>query len=562
MKLFIPKEIRFTNLFINFFSSITGAKQFCFCKSANNLYKLSIVTIILLSFNLNSIGQALHNIKISNSNNDNPNEPSIMIDPTSTDNIVAGSNLSYFYTSSDGGQTWSSDSLESQYGVWGDPVIIADNNGDFYYFHLSNPEDSGHWVDRIVCQKSTNKGISWTDGVGIGYDTTNEDAAQDKAWAVVDPSNNNIYLTWSEFDMYESSDSNDHSRILFSKSTDNGNTWSYPKTISIREGDCSDSDNTVEGAVPAVGPNGEIYVAWAGPNGIVFNRSTDQGETWLENEILVNSMPGGWDYSIPGLYRANGLPITKCDLSNGPNRGTIYVNWSDQRNGENNTDIWLAKSTDNGNTWSDAIKVNDDNSNKHQFLTWMDIDQTNGNLYFVFYDRREYSDNKTDVYMASSTDGGKTFKNVKISESPFVPDDQVFFGDYNNISAYDGVVRPIWTRFENGELSIWTNISNVTSFLNKANNSKLEPKDMNLYPNPTDDISYVSFMLHKPSSVTLKIIDLSGQLIETLINNAEMKYGNHIISVDTKKLNISPGMYIYTLSIDGKLKTSRKIIVK
>ncbi len=30
----------------------------------------------------------------------------------------------------------------------------------------------------------------------------------------------------------------------------------------------------------------------------------------------------------------------------------------------------------------------------------MDIDQTNGHLYFIFYDRRAYLDNQTDVYMA------------------------------------------------------------------------------------------------------------------------------------------------------------------
>lgn len=117
-------------------------------------------------------------------------------------------------------------------------------------------------------------------------------------------------------------------------------------------------------------------------------------------------MPGGWNIGIPGLDRANGLPITKCDLSGGANHGTIYINWCDQRNGTGNTDVWLSKSTDGGNTCSPPAKVNDDNSNKHQFLTWMDIDQTKGNLYFVFYDRRAYSDNRTDVFIAISNDGG------------------------------------------------------------------------------------------------------------------------------------------------------------
>ena len=53
----------------------------------------------------------------------------------------------------------------------------------------------------------------------------------------------------------------DHSRILFSKSTDGGENWSEPLKISQFEGDCEDDDNTTEGAVPAIGPNGEIYVS-------------------------------------------------------------------------------------------------------------------------------------------------------------------------------------------------------------------------------------------------------------------------------------------------------------
>jgi hypothetical protein len=35
-----------------------------------------------------------------------------------------------------------------------------------------------------------------------------------------------------------------------------------------------------------------------------------------------------------------GLPVTKCDLSGGAYNGTIYVNWTDQRNGEDNTDVF------------------------------------------------------------------------------------------------------------------------------------------------------------------------------------------------------------------------------
>mgnify|MGYP000152932990 CR=1 FL=1 len=77
----------------------------------------------------------------------------------------------------------------------------------------------------------------------------------------------------------------------------------------------------------------------ASSSSIVFDKSIDGGNTWLDEDIFINSQPGGWNYNIPGIYRANGLPITCCDISNSPNRGTIYVNWTDQRNGEDDTDV-------------------------------------------------------------------------------------------------------------------------------------------------------------------------------------------------------------------------------
>ena len=253
----------------------------------------------------------------------------------------------------------------------------------------------------------------------------------------------------------------DHSRILFAKSTDGGATWSEDLRINQFEGDCLDDDQTTEGAVPAFGPNGEIYVAWAWDNRIWLDRSTDGGRTWLEKDIEAAKQPGGWAFDIPGITRCNGMPVLVCDLSNGPNRGTLYLNWADQRNGEADTDIWLAKSTDGGNTWTKPLRVNDDKKGRHQFLTWLAVDQATGYLYCMFYDRRAYDDERTDVYLATSRDGGKSFKNVKISKEPFDPSKFVFFGDYNHISAHAGVVRPIWTRLQDGALSVWTAIVDV-----------------------------------------------------------------------------------------------------
>lgn len=72
----------------------------------------------------------------------------------------------------------------------------------------------------------------------------------------------------------------------------------------------------------------------------------------------------------------------------------------------------------------------------------------------MFYDRRNHSDLKTDVYLAISIDGGASFTNEIISEKPFEANADIYMGDYINITAYGGFVRPIWTSLDNGVLSI------------------------------------------------------------------------------------------------------------
>ncbi|MBK7697231.1 MAG: T9SS type A sorting domain-containing protein [Saprospiraceae bacterium] len=514
--------------------------------------------IIFFSF-FYFVGFVLLGQNITISTERNPNEPSIMMNPKNPAQLVAACNINSYYISQDTGRTWSTHRLTSSHGVWGDPVISVDTAGHFYFFHLSNPAD-GNWIDRIVCQKTVDHGQTWNDGSYTGLNGTK---AQDKHWCDIDRTDNTLYLTWTQFDSYGSSDPSLKSNILFSKSTDQGETWSPALRINHIDGDCIDSDNTVEGAVPVVGPEGQIYVTWAGPNGLVFNKSTDKGNTWLDKEIKIDPMPTGWDYSIPGISRANGLPVTVCDLSNGQYRGTIYVNWTDQRNGSDDTDVWLAKSTDQGATWSSPIRVNDDAAGKQQFFTWMAIDQTTGFLYFVFYDRRNHDNLATDVYMALSKDGGQTFINRKISETPFVPNDGIFFGDYTNIVAHNGIVRPIWTRLHEGSLSVLTDVTPIEKILNtsvKESQANTETKFTN-YPNPSKDVSYVSYKLKKNTVVSLAIHDINGQLIKTIIDHELRPFGSYVDEINLKQMALVTGVYLIRLNLDGKTKTERQVVI-
>jgi hypothetical protein len=181
---------------------------------------------------------------------------------------------------------------------------------------------------------------------------------EDKPYPVVDmePKSQflgNIYVTWTRFDRYGSSDEEDNSQIYFSSSSDQGESFRPAVRISDLGGDCLDDDNTVEGAVPAVGTNGEVYVVWAGPRGMEFDVSLDGGDKWTDDKKIYD-FPGGWSSPVDGAGRHNGMPVTGVDHSQGKYRGSLYVNWIDDRNGD--LDVFVGVSRDQGKTWSEPLR--------------------------------------------------------------------------------------------------------------------------------------------------------------------------------------------------------------
>jgi hypothetical protein len=405
-------------------------------------------------------------VRVSESDAINPAEVSIAINPKNPDNIVASSFQtgrpprphagSYNYVSTDGGKTWKTIPVEDPRGLTqGDDTVYFGSDGSAYHAHLSfvgirvaRPPraESG-----ILVEASKDGGLTWNESVPAINHINSVTPFEDKPGIVVDNAaeskyKGNVYLAWTRFDVYGSADPECHSQIYFSRSIDGGKNFSMPFRISDTGGDCRDSDNTVEGVVPAVGPKGEVYVVWAGAMGLVFKKSLDGGLTFGKDKV-IGPMAGGWDFSVEGLDRANGMPVTGVDLSNGPNKGALYLNWIDARNGD--PDVFIASSRDGGETWSAPLRVNDDplKNGKVQFFTWMSVDPIDGSVNMVFYDRRDTEGALTKLTLARSVDGGRSFVNYKIDVPAFVCDPKVFFGDYSGISAYNGQVVPIFMHF-------------------------------------------------------------------------------------------------------------------
>jgi hypothetical protein len=388
-----------------------------------------------------------------------PGEPSIAINLDDPKIIVAASALSNVYYTANRGLSWEKSILASPFGVYGNPAVISDYKGNFFYFHRSDPTGK-NWaseeiLDRILVQESNDAGVTWSEGVSIGL---NHPKDQVRERAVVDRKGN-VVVAWTEFDKYGSEDPGCKSNILLSSSS-NGKKWSKPIQISQNSGDCKGGANTATGAIPTVTADGsKVFVAWSNQNKIFLDRSFDGGKTWLTNDITVVQQPSGWNFTIPGLNQCNILPVLVCDNTKKGNfSDVLYMVWADQSDGESNTDIWFMRSVNYGDNWTEPIKIGNDDKGRHQFFPWITVDPSSGYIYIVYYDRNNYDDLQTDVSLSYSTDAGSSFKNVKISVKPFVPSAEVSFGDANSISASQGIITPIWTRMENGQTSIWTTV--------------------------------------------------------------------------------------------------------
>lgn len=391
----------------------------------------------------------------------NPVESSVAIDPGNRDRMIAVSyqtgfakpprTTGYIYVSHDGGRTWRNERAANPLGrTQGDDVVTFAGPGVALHAYISflgiRTPRPARAETGIFVTRSDDAGVTWGNPVAAVDHANTVLPFEDKPWIAA--SGSNVYLAWTRFDEYGVKDPNCRTHIVVARSTDGAKTFQMPRPISDAPGDCVDSDNTVEGAVPAIGVDGRVHVVWAGPKGLVHDSSAD-GVTWGDDRV-IDPMPGGWDIPIPGITRHNGMPVTAVDTGNGPHRGTIYVNWIDARNGD--PDVFVMRSADSGKTWSAPVRVHDDaaGSGAVQFFTWMAVDPSDGSVNVLFYDRRGRTGTRSGLTLARSTDGGRTFANHAVNIPDFEVTDKITFGDYLGVDARDGRVAGVFPHIVEG----------------------------------------------------------------------------------------------------------------
>lgn len=124
---------------------------------------------------------------------------------------------------------------------------------------------------------------------------------------------------------------------------------------------------------------------------VYFNRSVDQGETFLPEDIPIDADPDGLTMSFEPRIAGTGEDL--------------YVAWYDDRNGA--YDVFVTQSSTLGDAWSAPIRVDQDllggAYSAHPRIAVGDDGRT---VWVVWEDSR---DGVADIWFARSTDGAVTF---------------------------------------------------------------------------------------------------------------------------------------------------------
>ncbi len=386
------------------------------------------------------------------------NEPSIAVNPGNPLQVVAAyqTHASVVF-SQDGGDSWktATGAASTDYKVSGDVSIIYDKRGAaiLCYIAFDKLGTENYWArgatrNGIFVRRSADGGATWDaqDHAVIAQPSKPGIPFEDKSYIVADNTNSryagNLYVGWTEFRL-------DESVILFSRSTDGGQTWSTPMDISVHHGLPRDDNGAVEGFSGAVAADGTVYAVWADGDSIAFTSSRDGGKTFARSRSVIQTAP--LYFAVAGLDRANGFPQIAIDLRHS-RKGRLYMTWSDYRDGD--IGVYCATSDDAGKSWSKAVRVNTNPSHDgtDQFLQWLAVDPTTGAVNVIFYDRRLDPDNrKTTVSLARSTDGGATYTNYAWTRDAFVPRRNDFLGDYIGVAALNNKVYGVWAEIASPE---------------------------------------------------------------------------------------------------------------
>lgn len=391
----------------------------------------------------------------------NPIQPTNMaiVDRVDRPDYSAGVHIT-----NDGGTNWRNVALKLPPGTSGKlfaPSAAYDGRGVLYVSYVilsgSGNDPDSYWVAR-----SGDGGLSFEEPTKIAGPHTYQTSL------AVAPRSGRLYAAWLQSNLEATTCllcfAQTGLPIVVSRSDDGGRTWSPPVQV-------SDAGRARVGAPAlAVDPDGNpavLYMDYGedrwdwqnlpgnydGTFSLVVTRSGDRGRRWEAGRVVASEI-------VPTGRFLVYLPVTPGFTI--ASNGDMYAVWADGRAGD--SDILLRRSTDDGRTWSEPVRVNRGTAGDGvpQDMPSVGV-APGGRVDVVYYDRTiDPRGSGADVLLSSSSDSGKSFsKVIRLSDSAsnrrIGPEgsphsQEADFGSRTTVASLAGGAIAAWTDTRNGTL--------------------------------------------------------------------------------------------------------------
>ncbi len=485
-------------------------------------------------------------------------EPYIVVNPKNTQNIVVAwmgfvigntGRLSIKIRSSfDAGKTWNKTItmphiVPSTYKS-ADPSMVFDENGNLFLSYIDYREspDSGG----VYLYKSVNGGLSWGTPVKmIDVDADPGKSALDRPFIAINKQGDKLYLTTKPAPWIAAPN-----RPYYTCSVDSGKTWKAWRYIDTTGYLVGNAIQAPMAAPIAIGTH--FYAAYPSyvtaqnvyPQYILAS-SNNNGNSFTYKQILSGNT-GNINDSAKLAYK---LLVNPADSNH-----LVFI-YPYSPFGD--IDVMMTESHNAGNTWTAAVRINDDaqQNGKMQDLIWADFD-SDGDLVISWRDRRNANGfgyaTASEFYAAFRDKDSVNFSaNIKLSDSLVA---------YNNILAQNGndfmgialdndTMSAVWANTSDGSLDVWF-VRTVAKTGKTTSISLIESESMevSVYPNPSDGIYYIE--MNDQSIITkIDIYNALGENIRSYNTKSQMQ--------EINLCDKPSGIYILNIEVRGKIYTKK-----
>ncbi len=376
----------------------------------------------------------------------NQAESFVNVNPTNPNNIVATSNTTspsiFRAYSTDGGTTWTRGTIATGVACC-DGQAAWDTFGNLFLVYLNAA------VTQVNVILSTDGGATFSAPVTAGSGSVDQPS--------IAVGNGSVWVDWNQ----------SGSMVARGAPVTGLGTWgpfNAQQAIPSATG-------SFGGIAVGPGPNGgKVIVTYQSPTGgqgpatIFANVDADGlGAGGFGARITVSTTNvGGFDFIPAQNERSIDAEAgVVWDATGGPFNNRIYLVYTEETVNENNdTDILMRTSTDDGTTWSAAVRVNDDATTRSQFLPYVTLDPTSGIVAVGFHDCRNDNgvpgpggtnmipNDDAEYYGTFTTDGGATWApNRRLSggfSNATASGNGIDYGDYVGLDARGGKLYAMW----------------------------------------------------------------------------------------------------------------------